>query len=362
MRIAVTVALFAALSSGPALAQPSKPSNSKPAPAAPPLALLAAQGDLDAQVEWGRSRLASNRDKTRAEGVAWLVVAAAGGSSEAAAVLARAYEQGGGVPANAESAARWWYRAGDLGLETARGRFVEMYLGGQTDQLFGPSSVRWLTEAAQGGDTRAALALASLFQGGRGIPADPARARRWLYQAAVAGDVGAKTRLGWLLLRQPGVWQVVDKSKGQVRQFPAKPTPDQAGADEKDIEFVRPGMIEGEAWLTEAAEAGDGMAQFLLGRAYLDGMDLPADPVAGVRWVAAAVINGQDGAEALMGDLAAKGDGFYAADPIRSWVSYDLAASQGVGGAGDLRDQVGKTLTARQLARAKQLSQDFHAY
>jgi TPR repeat protein len=117
-------------------------------------------------------------------------------------------------------------------------------------------------------------------------------------------------------------------------------------------------MVEGEQWLKRAARRGHAGAQYALARAYLRGIDLPPDIFDAVRWLQAAAWQGNAAALLTLGDLAAKGTGFPAKDPVRAWVCDDLAAQQGAAGAESARDLVAKAMPPRQLARARQIAQD----
>jgi uncharacterized protein len=132
----------------------------------------------------------------------------------------------------------------------------------------------------------------------------------------------------------------------------------QAGGDEREPDVVRPGMVEAEQWLLEAARQGHAEAQYTLGMAYLGGMDLPFNLIDSVGWLSAAAWNGQVPALMVLADLAAKGQGFAGKDPVRAWVNYDFAAAQGVKPAEDARDRLAKSMNQRQLGRARQVAQD----
>jgi TPR repeat protein len=105
MRIAVSAALLAALTAGQALAQtPPKTTKAQPQaksaqPAKPSLAQLAAQGDAQAQYQLGVAhRDGKGAKRNLKEAASWFAIAAGNGVPEAAVALARAYEQGQGVP------------------------------------------------------------------------------------------------------------------------------------------------------------------------------------------------------------------------------------------------------------------------
>lgn len=374
MRIAVAAALLLPLIAGQALAQtpptkPAKPSKqvTQPqAPAKPSLAQLAAQGDAEAQYQLGLAhRDGKGAKRSAVDAAAWFAIAAGNGVAPAAVELARAYEQGAGVARNQAEAARWWYRAGELGDETARARFLALLLAGETGGFAGPAAVQWLEPAAQGGDVRAILGLGEIFEKGLGLPGDFGKARSWYLQAAYAGNVEAKYRLGRLLLAQPSAWRLLYKDPEREKTNPerdrlytSRAAALEAAGDDRWVDIIRPHLVEGERWLTEAARQGHVDAQFTLGSAYLGAVDLPFDLIQGLGWLSAAAWGGHPGAMMVVADLAAKGQGFSGKDPVRAWVNYDVAAAMGHRPAEEARDRVAKMLTPRQLVRAQRLAAD----
>lgn len=377
MRIVVTAALLLPLIAGSALAQtqpkkPAKPAAPKAvtAPQPPPkpsLGQLAAQGDPDAQFQLGLAhRDGKGVKRSLEEAASWFAIAAGNGIVEAAVEMAKAYEQGAGVARNQRGAAMWWYRAGEMGDQAARSRFVTLLLAGDTAGFLGPQALAWLEPLANGGDARAVLAMGDIFERGLGgIAADPAKARVWYLQAAYGGNAEAKFRLGRMLLAQPSAWRLLyndgEREKTNTerdRFYASRAVALEAAGDDRRVDIVRPGMIEGERWLAAAAGRGHAEAQFLLGKAYLGGVDLPFDLIEGLGWLSAAAWNGHAGAMMAVADLAARGQGFFAKDPVRAWVNYDVAAALGARSADEARDRVGKTMTPRQLSRARQLAAD----
>lgn len=372
MRIVVAAALLLPLIAGPALAQnppkkAAKPAQPAPqAPAKPSLGQLAAQGDAEAQYQLGLAhRDGKGAKKSLPEAASWFAIAAGNGIKEAAIEVAKAYEQGLGVMKDQRTAAEWWYRAGELGDEAARARFLTLLLANESPGVAAPRAAEWLQPAAEAGDVRAIIGMGRIFERGLGVPPDPAKAHAWYLQAAYAGNADAKFRLGRMLLAQPSAWRLIYKDPEREktnaerdRLYPTRAAALEAAGDDRRIDIVRPGMVEGERWLAEAARQGHGEAQYVLGRAYLEGFDLPFDLETGLGWLSAAAWGGHPGALMIVADLAAKGQGFFAKDPVRAWVNYDVAAGLGARQAEEARERVGKTMTPRQLNRARQLAAD----
>lgn len=385
MRTAFAAALLATLVAGPALAQTSpskKPAKPQPpiahqapahpapqAPAKPSLAQLAAQGDAEAQYQLGLAyRDGKGVKKSLSEAVAWFAMAAGNGEKAAATEVAKAYEQGSGVKRDMAAAADWWFRAGVLGNDEAKARFLALFLAGETESLNGPTGAGWLEALAKDGRVDAMLALGAAYEKGEGVTADLAKAKAWYEEAAFSGDLDARFRLGRMLLAEPGAWRLVYKdpereaqNKERDKLYPTLAAAKAAAGDDREPDPVRPGMVDGEFWLRQAAAQGHAEAQYVLGMAFLIGKDLPFDLSEAVHWLSASAWNGNSEALMQLADLAAKGQGFGSKDPVRAWVSYDLAAAQGVKPAEEARDRLAKSMNQKQLARARQVAQDLRA-
>ena len=372
MRIAAAAALLAVVFAGPALAKDKpvvkgKAGAARAAPAHPSLQQQAADGDVQAQAQLGMDLLngGGGLRKAPAQAVPWLALAATNGNAQAARRLAEGFEQGWFGKRDLQAAASWWYRAGDLGDEEARQRFVTLYLGGDCDSIGGPAGVRWLESVARGGGGDAILALGRVLELGDGVAADPAKALAWYRRAAIAGDLEGQYRLGSLLLEEPGAWRLLFKdisreadNPDRDRLYASREAARQAAGNDRWVDITRPGMIEGEYWLGEAARRGHPLAALTLGEAYLGGRDLPFDMARAMRWLSAAALAGEPQAMKQLADLAASGQGLFAPDPIRAWVNYDLAAGLGLHEAEEPRDRLAKTMTQRQLNRSRQIVAD----
>lgn len=346
MRIAaVTAALVVLVHAGGALAQqqPGKPAQPKapPAKGAAPaqaeknsLLTHAARGEPQAQMQLAEAlRDGKGMAKDPAQALQWFMLAAVNGAPAAAQEAARAHE----ARRDPAAAARWWYLAGKQGDEAARARFLDLFLAGQAKGIGGPEGAAWLQDLAEKGDMKAQLALATVYETGDGVPADAFKAERWFREAAALGDAEARFRLGRLMLALPGR---LDEPK----------------EDGKPKDLVRPGLVEGERWLTLAAGQGHDGAQYELGRAMVEGIELPLDMVEGTSYLQAAAAQGHGEALALLAALSAKGQAFFVKDPVRAWVYYDLAASQGRKEAEAAREALAKTMKPRQIERARAIS------
>jgi len=136
-----------------------------------------------------------SRDGAPEEAARRLEALAAQGDPAAALRLARAYDSGRGVPADAARAERLYRLAAAAGEVDALynlGVFHDKARGGARDV---EEAVRWFLRAADQRDAQAQLNLGILFYKGDGVPVDHAQARAWLVLAADNGNVRAQDLL-----------------------------------------------------------------------------------------------------------------------------------------------------------------------
>ncbi len=380
MRTAAAAALFAVVLVAPALAQqlsPAPTTVTRPSRLEQPslemrpvepvwrsLEARAADGESLAQFELGLNTLygTDGRPRDTGEALSWLIKATDGGLASAAKNLAVFYEAGDEqIPQDRLAAAQWWLRAGQQGEEQAKTRFIALVLEKPIPELGGPVAAQWLEEAALAGDSRAALAAAEVYEHGQGLLVDPAKTEKWYLHAALAGSTEGQFRLGKLLLGKPGIWRVIPRDPPSKDSKPPPPPtfPDRVAAkaaagDDHMVDLLRPGMISGERWLMEAARNGHAEAQYVLGRAYLAGVDLPFDLTKAVQWLSASAANNYGPGVLETAALTASGQGFFAKDPIRAWIAYDLVAKENPP-VKEKRDALAKEMSPEQIAHARAL-------
>lgn len=332
------------------------------------LTAAAAKGDAEAQYELAQAYLHGHGVKPNAAlALSWLEMAATNGHLRATLEVAKAYQDGRGVKANPAMAGRWLYHAAALGDAAAREQWISLLLAGKITAITGPKAVAWLAERANSGDLKAAMILGEAFETGAGIAPDADQAEEWYRFAAQRfGNAEAEYRLGRILLGLPAAWRIPSEEEWAAKEsdrnkdkpfgavwYPVKPT----GYDDKIVQ-LRPGIVEGARHLEAAARRGHAEAQYTLGMAMLGGMELPMDQTGAVSWLEAAAAQGHAEAMMALADCSAKGQGFFAKDPVRAYVMYDLAAASGEDGAGSAREAIAKTLSPRQMGRARQLVQE----
>ncbi len=345
----------------------------KPGPAAAEsrhsgLAAAAARGDAEAQYQLALAYRDGHGVKADAKmALAWFTLAGANGSALAAIEAARAFEAGRGATRGLTEAGQWWYRAAQLGDVSARNRWLELFLSGRIVSVGGVAGADWVADTAGRGNVRAAMALAEAYDKGLGVAPNPSAAEGWYRLAALLhADIDARYRLGRMLLAGGAVWRVPGDEEWNPKEAERRGRPfgavwsaaKPAGVDDDKVVQLRPGIVEGERWLDSAARQGHADAQYALGMAMVGGIELPLDMASGISWLEAAAAQNHPDAMMALADFAAKGQGFFAKDPIRAFVMYDFAAQLGEDGAAEARDALARTLNQKQAARAHQVAQE----
>jgi MinD-like ATPase involved in chromosome partitioning or flagellar assembly/TPR repeat protein len=126
-------------------------------------------------------------------GMANLVHLAEEGSALAQYRLAKFYERGEHVEANAEAARAWTERAAQGGNVAAM-HDLGVYLAREGAERDDAGAFRWFRQAAEFGFADSQFNLGVLYQDGRGVTANPAEALFWFLLAARNGDGEATMR------------------------------------------------------------------------------------------------------------------------------------------------------------------------
>ena len=274
--------------------------------------------------------------------------------------LGTIYENGLGVEADAEQAARWYRAAAsrrvDLArlalarlqrtgalelepdedqiklLETAarRGLAEAQYeLGVAYDRGLGvtqnhATAAGWYQRAAEQGLTDAQYNLATLFDEGLGTPRDFEQAREWYTRAADAGEARAMNNLGYIY--EKGLTGVRNYGKAVV-------------------------------WYRRAAHEGLAIAQSNLAALHYLGRGVPRDFEQAYRWYRAAAEQGDAAGQNGLGLLYANGLGVER-DLVKAMAWFSLAAPAGGPAGADAityRDRLTRLMSPDERARAEAL-------
>jgi len=145
---------------------------------------------------------------------------------------------------NFSRAAHWLLEAADQGDVPANAALGFLTLQGKVPGGTDADAFRRLKTAAEGGHIDAMAALGYLYQQGRGTDSDLGGAETWYRRASIRGHIGATLSLGFLL------------------------------ADDLPV----PDYVSAALAFREAADLGNAIGQYALGRLYLSGVGVPADP------------------------------------------------------------------------------------
>ncbi|MFT4580436.1 MAG: TPR repeat protein [Gammaproteobacteria bacterium] len=182
---------------------------------------------------------------------------------------------------------------GDPSAQTILGVLYENGAGIKEDKL---EAVKWYRLAAEQGSMAAQTNLGFMFDTGSGVPEDNEKAALWFRAAAGQGSELAQFNLGSFYLRGEGVEQDADLA---VEWFQKAADSGLTGAYMKLAELYGKGEhgIEKNSavaakYLVQAAEKGDGRAQYLLGNMFAEGEGVAKDYVKAYAWCGTAAGNG----------------------------------------------------------------------
>jgi hypothetical protein len=211
--------------------------------------LASAQARLGLQYVYG---LGMELDKQQAEQL--FLAAAEKGEPLAQRGLGMLYASDEGGKARYPLAERWFRAASDAGDHGASAALAMLIIHGYVEKGTHEDAFSLMSEAAEAGHVEAMLILGSLYRDGLGTARDLSAAETWFRRASVRGNRNAMLSLGFLL-----------------------------------IEAIEPrDYISGASVFREAAEQGDPVGQYALGRLYLGGLGVPQDDAKAYGWLAQA--------------------------------------------------------------------------
>lgn len=183
------------------------------------------------------------------------------------------------------------------------------------------AAAQFYRKAAEAGYAPAQYNLAHLYENGLGVERDPSQAAAWYRKAADQGDPEAQNNLGTLY------------ASGQ-------------GVPRDDAEAVR--------WYRLAAEQSDPEGTTNLGTMYLQGRAVKQNFTQAFRLFSKAAEQDYPVAQNNLALMYANGQGV-ARDYQLAYAWLDLASAQ-ISRCKELRDRIGKEMTAGDIARARDLA------
>ena len=176
---------------------------------------------------------------------------------------------------------------------------------------------------AVSGDTAAQFNLAIMYGNGLGVPQNDMMAVKWWTKAAEQGYANAQYNLGTMYHNGRGV---LENDKTAVM------------------------------WYTKAAEQGLAEAQYNLGVMYNFGKGVLQNYKTAVKWYTKAAVQGLAEAQYNLGLNYANGEGVLSSN-VKAYMWWNLAGFNGSKGAGKNKEIISKRMTAEQIAKAQELSE-----
>jgi len=186
------------------------------------------------------------------------------------------------------------------------------------------SLAQTLLVRAQAGDADAQLKMGGRYFKGDGVTQDYAQAAKWFLMAAQQGQAQAQFNLGMMYATGQGVTQ------------------------------DHPVSVQ---WYRRAAVQGLALAQLNLGVAYATGQGILQDEAEAVKWLRLAAEQGEPQAQFNFGVMYANGQGI-SQDLVEAYRWAKLAATQGHETAKALLEDLSKRMTAEQITRADNLTEN----
>lgn len=311
------------------------------------------------------------------EGLRWLREAASVGVADAQLRLAMLLDDPDSGATNRTEALDWFRRAAEQGAPLAQRMLGTRYLQGDGVEADPQEAFRWLTRAAEAGDAGAMTNLGYAFASGTGTAQDLGQAARWYNMAAEHGLGRAMVALGRLVETGSGV--TADFDAAVALYVRALETPDArlgrlelarlavAGklegkiAPQRAVPWVaaaaRSGVDGAEDWLAQRAGAGEARAQSALGRLLLD--TAPDRLEEALTLLRDAAESGDGLAQFALAEVLARGDQGGAPDYVTAHKWYNVAATLGHPEAAERREVLGNLMTPEQVAEAQTAARDW---
>ena len=212
-------------------------------------------------------------EKEREKGAKYIMQAAMNGHLGAMRWYAYVLEHGIGVPEDKEKSVQWYKKAADLGCYVSQCHYALALLENDTIEENIDVATELLTQSASNNYSLAQYILGTMHISAIDSEPDVQKGIYHLFHAAKNNHLQAQTDLGWFYLTSDT--------------------------------FQRPS--EGIKWLKRAAEQDFHEAQFLLGRAYIEGIGVKKDVTTGLEWLTIAAEAGDADAQLTLGIYYAKG-------------------------------------------------------
>jgi TPR repeat protein len=307
--------------------------------------------------------------------VSQLQATAEAGDASAQASLARAYEDGNGVPQNDKLAFQWYSKAAEQGDAEAANSVGVMYRLGQGIGSSKEDAVVWYHKAARLKNPKAMFNLGAAYYNGDGVGVDDVISYAWFLLAHEAGSPAAEEAL-----RRAGSEKGADPTAAYARVGQMYETGEEIpkdsqqalkwyrkAADERDASSAvavaslllavgrsptQEEYSESRKRCEDAAKRNFAPGAYCEALIYGRGLGGTKDPVERAKWLTRAAELGHARAVLELGEAYWKGEGVKL-DPVAAYTWIWLAYNSKVPGAEQDEQALRKELTAKQVEQAK---------
>lgn len=233
-----------------------------------------------------------------------LQTAADQGDAGAQFQMGRMYEDGDGVPVNADLAFQYYELSAKRGYRKAQNNLGRCYSLGLGTSIDLKKAVYWFLQAANQGNPKAQLNMGYHYQNGRGVDRNMEEAGRWFEKAIQTCNLHLNNGLTAPEFHENDfrdtlseAYRAFEDLNAQRICYELRNLPDGSRKRTLIKETIK------------NAEAGNWPAQFELGLMYDTGGDLETDYKKALYWYTMAANNGSAGAMHNIGTLYLRGEG-----------------------------------------------------
>lgn len=302
----------------------------------------AERGDAEAQYRLGLCYFVGKdlvRNWDAKEGMMWLGKAAGQDHVGAQYLLGLCYGCGWGVVEDLAEAAKWYSKAAENGDVAAQCALGDCYYKGDGVVTDKTEAVKWYNKAAEQGDAKAQRKLGLCYSKGEGVMQNLEEAEKWWRKMIEQGDGCAKLNLGRYC-------NAADQGDAMAQYQLGKFYDGGEVVADKPFRQTADNLWLAAKWFHRAAEQGNAEAQYELGELYNDGFNLIGGTVnenEAVKWYRKAAEQGHAESQYKLGECYRYGWGLEK-DEVEAMKWYRKAAEQGHEESAHevLRDATGK--------------------
>ena len=270
------------------------------------IALLAVQTPTNGKISQADIPAQRRTAQYSSQDISQLQAQADQGDPTAELRLARAYDDGNGVPKNEQNAVKWYRKAAEQGNSDAQNSLGEMYLNGEGVEQNKHQAVLWYDESARQGNANAMYNLGTAYYNGDGVGIDDSLSYAWFTLARESGNQKAADAVQ-RADSQLQVWAItagfkkiaemyeigehLPKSQAEAAHWWLKAAT--RGDSDARIEIANK-LLAGEGvaqdftqaryWCNEATKAGGARGEWCIGYLYEHGLGITRDPKEARKW------------------------------------------------------------------------------